>query len=529
MALAFTATLSAQVEDDWEKQVRESQQNAIQEFESFKQQAFQEYEDFRRKANEEYAKFMEEAWKVFEAHEAEKMPLEPKPHQPVVAPELPVPSPKPTPSITPTPEPEPTPEPKPEPTPEPTPTPVPEPVIDNVDLGGATLIPFSGKALPPKPIERPQPYEPISPNLIPVAAATQSVYLYGSAFPFHFEERFPYRLKDNTEKNVAKMWKELSKPTYDPVIAECLQKREERKLCDWAYVKLTQRVSERYCGKDTDEAVVMQMYLLTQSGYQMRIGRTNANRLALLMGSQERIYGYRYFLLGSARFYVINKDFKDKGMNIYNHAFPKERALSLFMTQPVLDVDKTEKRVIASKRYPEMRVTVETNRNLIDFFNDCPVSAQWHYYSIASLSDVTKEDLYPALRKAIEGKDELTAANMLLNFVQTGLDYKTDDQQFGYERPLYPDESLYYPYCDCEDRSILFSCLVRELLGLDVVLLDYPNHIATAVHFNQDVVGDYLMVDGVKYIVSDPTFINAPVGCCSSKYKALSPHVVRIK
>jgi hypothetical protein len=69
---------------------------------------------------------------------------------------------------------------------------------------------------------------------------------------------------------------------------------------------------------------------------------------------------------------------------------------------------------------------------------------------------------------------------------------------------------------------------VRELVGLDVVLLDYPNHIATAVHFNQEVKGDYLMVDGVKYVISDPTFINAPVGRCYSKFKTMVPKIVKI-
>ena len=142
------------------------------------------------------------------------------------------------------------------------------------------------------------------------------------------------------------------------------------------------------------------------------------------------------------------------------------------------------------------------------------------------MSGVLKKSLYPTLRKVLEGKDELKAANMLLNFVQTGFDYQTDSDQFGYERPLYPDETFFYPYCDCEDRSILFSCLVRELLGLDVVLLNYPNHIATAIHFNKDVKGDAVVIDGKTYIISDPTYINASVGSCAPKYKSLTPGVV---
>ena len=154
-----------------------------------------------------------------------------------------------------------------------------------------------------------------------------------------------------------------------------------------------------------------------------------------------------------------------------------------------------------------MKASVALNQNLIDFYNSCPLNSEWQLYSKASLSNQAKETLYPVLHKAIAGKTQAQAANILINFVQTGFDYATDQQQFGYERPLYPDESLYYPYCDCEDRSILFACLVRELLGLDVVLLDYPEHISTAVCFTEDVDGDYLMLDNKKYVACDPTYL----------------------
>ena len=71
-------------------------------------------------------------------------------------------------------------------------------------------------------------------------------------------------------------------------------------------------------------------------------------------------------------------------------------------------------------------------------------------------------------------------------------------------------------YSDCEDRSILFSSLVRDLLGLDVVLIYYPNHLATAVRFSSNVSGDYLEMDGKRYVLCDPTYVNAPVGVTMS-------------
>ena len=128
------------------------------------------------------------------------------------------------------------------------------------------------------------------------------------------------------------------------------------------------------------------------------------------------------------------------------------------------------------------------------------------------MSERIKKQLYPALQKAIQGKSQYEAANVLLNFVQTAFIYEYDDKVWGGDRAFFAEESLYYPYCDCEDRSILFSRLIRDLLGLKVLLVYYPGHLATAVCFTDNVTGDYISLNNQKYVVCDPTYIGAPVG-----------------
>ncbi len=59
---------------------------------------------------------------------------------------------------------------------------------------------------------------------------------------------------------------------------------------------------------------------------------------------------------------------------------------------------------------------------------------------------------------------------------------------------------------------ILYSRLVRDLMGLQVVLLYYPGHLATAVEFNENIPGDYIVLNGHRYLVCDPTYINAEIG-----------------
>lgn len=467
--LLLSTPMLAQVDDDF---------FSHSDFQRFRDSIFNDFDSFRRQANEEYANFMKRPWV--------KEPMQP-----------------------PTPIPD-----RPEP-----PTPV---VVDPNTPPTTDTIPFDGKLIPPKPVDPPQPLEPIEPKPNPTDVET-TIYYFGTPLTFHFNFTKTPKLASANENSVSEMWTQLSDEYYDNIIGECLRYRESINLCDWAYILLTKQVAETCCGTDTNESVVMHLYLLTQSGYNVRIARASTNKLAVMLGAKETIYDYPYLYLSGLKYYVMDRSLKNQPIFVYDHAFPKEKTLSLDVTQPKLSVSLTTERTLVSKRFSNVKATVQTNQNLIDFYNSFPQSSQWHCFAKASLSPTAKDRLYPVLREAIKGKTEAQAANILINFVQTGFKYQTDDVQFGYERALFPDESLYYPYCDCEDRSILYSCLVKELLGLDVVLLHYPEHLATAVHFNEDVEGDFLMIDGVKYLICDPTYIGANIGMCMPNFKSVSP------
>ena len=164
---------------------------------------------------------------------------------------------------------------------------------------------------------------------------------------------------------------------------------------------------------------------------------------------------------------------------------------------------------------------------MIDFYNNYP-QTDYEVYFEASLSPEARYSLIHDLKPIVEGKSEAEAVNMLLRFVQTAFEYKKDDVQFGREKPFFVEETLFYPFSDCEDRSVLFAYLVRNLIGLEVIGLDYPGHIATAVKFSTDIEGDFVKYNGKKYIICDATYINANIGLCMSRYKKAEPKVISI-
>lgn len=464
------------------EQYKAEQQAKYQKYKSAKQK---QYDAYRQKINAEYADYMAKKWKAYKSYAAKQKPKDQDPPTPAVK--------------------------------------------KNGEPKGTDEIRYK-LVIKLVPYEVPEPVVPIDEAPTEDKPSFKFTF-HGTPCSVHLTNALKFTLSSTTEQAVSEMWKHLSDPVYDGIIADCLRLRDELDLADWGYINLIQTLTQSFLGDNSDEAVLMQMYFLTQSGYNTRIARTSHDRLVLLVPFEATLYDYSYFYMEGKQYYIFDNSKEFNTYDVFEKAFPKEKMPSLRMTKyPKLTYDATKTRTLSSRRWPSMRASVTENKNLISFYDEYPISDSWDCYSTASLSNETKETLYPVLRREIAGKSKYDAANMLINFVQTAFDYKTDDDQFGYERPLFGDETLYYPYSDCEDRSILYSILVRELLDLDVVLLHYPGHLATAVAFpNNQSHGYHFTYNNKVYTICDPTYINADAGDCMPRYRSTSPDVIQIQ
>jgi len=323
------------------------------------------------------------------------------------------------------------------------------------------------------------------------------------------------KIKALNENAVADAWNILSGKKYDIAVKSALDARKANDLCDWAYMKVLQAVTEKQYGK-TNEAVLMQAYLMSQSGYRIRLAMT-ASKLYMLVASQYEIYNMSYVKLDGRKFYIIGEKGNEQ-LQICEAKFDKEQSLSLQMSRlPKLGEEPTPKRTLSSRK--GLSAAVSVNKNLLDFFGAYPsacingdFTTRWAAYANTPLDKNCQQTLYPVLRKAVANMGEKEAVGLILNWVQTAFKYGYDEQVWGGDRAFFAQETLYYPYSDCEDRAILFSRLVRDILGLKVVLLYYPGHLASAVAFNEEVKGDWVTYNKRRYTVCDPTYENAPVG-----------------
>lgn len=341
--------------------------------------------------------------------------------------------------------------------------------------------------------------------------------IFGTKYQVRLSDACRFKLKGVTENDVADVIESLSDIKYDNLLFDCLKIRKENKLSDWAYFQALEALTNDFCGKGTNEATLLMGYILSQSGYKVRLGRDN-NKLVLLTASQHTIYNKVAYRFDGETFYLL--DGSVETLSICRASLPNETSVSLMIrAAQKFDMDQSDVRTIKSRDYPDFKVTIHTNKNLLKFYdtylpscmND-ELMTRWAMYANTPLSDDVKAELYPQLRSQLQGLSKLEGMRRLLNLIQTGLVYEYDENIWGVDRAFFAEETLYYPYCDCEDRSILLSRLVRDILGLKAILIYYPGHLAMAVHFPEEVNGDYILLEGEKYIVCDPTYIAATVG-----------------
>ena len=327
------------------------------------------------------------------------------------------------------------------------------------------------------------------------------------------------------ENAIADAYEAMCKADYKALVDDCRKVKKELNLNDWGIFLFAREASKTLC-TDENAAVVMQQFLLNELGYKSKMARrADRNQMLLFVAADCQVYGHPYFTKDGLNYYNLTSN---ESCQFYMCQEDSPKAKSKLNMQvnhaPALNAGMVNS--VHKNRSGSVAVSVDVPKSLMEFYGSMP-QCDYSVYVNAEVNPSVASKVLSTLAPLVNGKGEAEAANLLINFVQTGFQYATDQEQFGYEKPFFVEELFYYPYCDCEDRSVLYSYLVRNLLKLDVVLLDYPNHIATAVCFNENVSGDFVTVGGKKYVVCDPTYIGASIGKAMPQFKNVAAKVLK--
>lgn len=445
-------------------------------FDDWRKKITSDFSSFRKECMDEYIGFVRNPWKEFVVEQPVAMPND-EDVKPIIVPE----------SL---------------------------PVMEENDSNDNNSIPIIIREVVSPVVITPQP-EPLLP--IKETVLSEDVYHTFSFFGTEAKVRVcqgkKLSLKSLDEQSIADALIWFGDGHCDNTIIDCLKLREQYMLCDWAYLLMLKNMAEQYYGNGSNESVLLMAYIYMQSGYKMRLAN-DGKRLYMLYASEHYIYNQGFFYIDGDSYYAI-EDIPQQA-KICRASFPKERPLSLVIDKvPLFAEDYSDARKIDSFRDKTMSIVASVNLNLMNFYSTYPTSSiggnvcsRWAMYANTPLSEHLKESLYRQIRNSIEGKGQVSSVNTILHWVQTGFKYEYDNNIWGSDRAFFAEETLFYPYCDCEDRSILFARIVRDLLGLKCLLVYYPGHLASAIELTEgNPTGDYLRFEGHDYYIADPTIL----------------------
>jgi hypothetical protein len=475
------------------------------EFVGFSNQISLNFSNYEDTINKQFVAELKKQWATFEVFQGKQKPIQPKPNHPIFA--------------------------------DTTHKPTQPHLIPKVEMKPA-IDPenIPDKSIRKNPIYIPKVENPSLPEnkrpIVPVEIQKECYMIdfFGETIPLHYVKGdFQYNLNSLTNEEVANCWEKISQSYYSELIDSIINFQENHNLNDWGVFTVINEFSEKLNSTNSfHKSSILTVFILNQLGYDAKIS-FNQDRLFCMVHVDQQIYDVPFIELEDKIYYFLeysNADKPFKSIKTYNSNFSNNpKSFNLFLLRPLVLNSSQIVKTVANDM--GQNVIINLNKNVISFYKNYP-QVDLIVYANASVSKEFQESIVSYFQPILKNKTQVESVSYILNFCQFQFDYANDRDQFGYEKPFFCEENFFYPKNDCEDRSIFFSFIVREILHQDIVLLHYPGHIATAVQIDDFVNGDYFLLNDKKYYICDPTYIGASIGMTMPQFQNVTPEIITL-
>ncbi|OYY92966.1 MAG: hypothetical protein B7Y41_13655 [Hydrogenophilales bacterium 28-61-23] len=499
----------------------------------------QQFEVYRSEQDQQFSGYLKKQWQEFQVFQGKVRDPRPKPKVIPQAPVVVKTPPREPPRATPKPleVPKPFEAPKPSATPKPVEQPKPAQPPKPAEMPKPLDIPKPAEIPAPKPPVVVAPSVPPVPFPIPakpaeLAADSLELSFYGNVVSLPYDPQWRnIRANKIDPAGLAAYWDKMSVTRIAPTLQAIAKARRDLRLDDWGHATLWQEAAKAILPDRPTEQNLLLWHCLVKAGVDVRLGYSG-QEVYLFVAVKQPVYAVSFIKLGKGNaertYYALLNADRGKGLRTFstyesNYPAPLQSLDLKGAATGFTKAEPTEKTVKFEYQGRPVQVKLGYDRRLVQYMAGFP-QMDFDLYFSTQASPSAREPLLQVLRQRMQGMSPEESVNFLLAFVQKGFDYKTDQDQFGYEKYFFVEEALYYPYSDCEDRSALFSWLVRELVGLKTVGLHYPGHMTTAVAVPNPH-GNWSSVDwqGERYVIADPTYINASIGMAMPSYANIKP------
>jgi hypothetical protein len=339
-----------------------------------------------------------------------------------------------------------------------------------------------------------------------------------------------------SDKELKTVFTTVARSNYRPLIDSLSGYKAKYKLNDWLYYQLVRRVAQQISPKEENYAryTFYKWFMLAQSGYDARLALSQ-RRIIFYVYNNEDISDIPFFMVDGKQFACLNyHDYAKADLNLEPPlpvALPIAAAQKPFSYKVTLMPDfnpgnEVEKKLAFTYEHKKYHFSIKLNADMEKAFTNYPGVSFDTYFNIP-MSKEAYSSLIPLLKKNIKGMDQKKGVDYLMRFTRYAFLYENDQENFGREKRMSPEETLLSSRSDCDDRAALFYYLVKEIYNLPMIALLYPTHITMAVGFNTPV-GEPILYKGKYYSLCEPTpeIEDLKVGQMSAKLKNIPYSIV---
>jgi len=314
-------------------------------------------------------------------------------------------------------------------------------------------------------------------------------------------------------------WQKVNKSNYSSLLADLLKYKTSLHLNDWFYYQLiTQVVNQIESKQNNDYQTLLKWFLLIRSGYEVIISYDKV--INLYVYCIEPIRGMNLVCISGKCYVCLNYFLNRKSLDSNNYPFFKNedngsksfsfkvQELPVIANPEIVEKQITFRNIQVSyfvndSIYP---IKYKLNYTYIQLLNTLPCSSLENKFNIP-ISKELEQSLIAQFKKILSNSSINEQVRLIHSFVQFIGAYKEDSLAYGEEKWMSPEEALFNQYLDCDDYNSLFWGMVKKLVNIPMIIIDYGNHINIGVHLKTQI-GNTIKYNGTEYTVCDPTRVN---------------------
>ncbi|MEJ2904194.1 hypothetical protein WAE58_17265 [Pedobacter panaciterrae] len=318
---------------------------------------------------------------------------------------------------------------------------------------------------------------------------------------------------DLSEQYIKSSYNKVNAGKYSSIIKTLTDYKGKHQLNDWLYYQLIRKTAQQISPKkdNYERYTFYKWFLLGKSGYDARLTIAD-NRIIFYVFNDEDISDIPFVMFKNKKYMCLNHhDYAYADLNkVPPHdmiSIPEAKEAFSYKVTRMPDFkpeDYYEKQIQFSYKHKTYHFNIKLNPDVEIIFANYPVVDFESYFNIP-LSKETYGSLIPLLKKNVSGMKQKKGIDYLMRFTRYAFLYENDEENFGKEKRLSPEETLFSKYSDCDDRAALFFYLVKEIYNVPMIALLYPTHITMAVQFDTPVGGDPIVYKGKTYSICEPT------------------------